>query len=296
MLKKLILATALLGVVGCAFNKDNPNNNATEVSDRQKQLNTYNRVTGFYTGKLTTTATQQDVELRLFTLEDESGTNANGEERYRIVLRGKFQFNSNKLQLVNMKARFIPETSELILRNEAASPGIDDVHTINAKVVGQKIVGEVKSVSGVIGVLDLTLASNQSSAPGNTEENEFYERLRRQYESFAGTYVGNNVKDGKAAFQFQIRLQVVKEGIVPKIIGELTRSDDPKNTATLTLTGLYRGETTPPSLVLTGIPRLFPSSPYKATIDGVLDGDTYKGTWVSNVNGFEGEFVLNKIK
>ncbi|WP_374078393.1 hypothetical protein [Bdellovibrio bacteriovorus] len=297
MLKKLILSVAMLSLAACAFDKDTSDDNAREVAERQRQLNTYSRVVGFYSGKLTTPAAQQDVELRLFTLENEAGKNSNGDERYSVVLRGNYKKLNPVGPGYNFKARYIPETAELILTNDSTALGVDDIHTINAKFSGQKIIGEVKSVSGVIGVLDLTLTSNERQAPGNNEENEYYERLRRQYESIAGTYAGNNTVDGKAKFSFTISLQVIKVGLTPQIVGEFKRSDDPGESVSLTLTAVYQPELSPAILTLTGVPRFNPTnSPYKATFEGTLIGDEYKGSWRTNIKGFEGDFVLKKVK
>lgn len=297
MLKKLILSVAMLSLAACAFDKDTSDDNAREVAERQRQLNTYSRVVGFYSGKLTTPAAQQDVELRLFTLENEAGKNSNGDERYSVVLRGNYKKLNPVGPGYNFKARYIPETAELILTNDSTTLGVDDIHTINAKFSGQKIIGEVKSVSGVIGVLDLTLTSNERQAPGNNEENEYYERLRRQYEGIAGTYVGNNTVEGKAKFSFTISLQVIKVGLAPQIVGEFKRSDDPGESVSLTLTAVYQPELSPAILTLTGVPRFNPTnSPYKATFEGTLIGDEYKGSWRTNIKGFEGDFVLKKVK
>ncbi len=298
MMKKLILASALLALVGCAFDKDNATNNAREVEERQKLMSKFSRVVGYYTGKLTTSAAQQDVELRLFTLEDQGGTNSSGEDRYRVVLRGNYKKINPVGPGFNFKARYIEETAELILTNEAGTLGVDDIHTINAKVVGQKIVGEVKSISGVIGVLDLALTSNQTKVPGGSnEENEYYERLSRQYNAIAGTYAGENVVDGKVTYQFSVSLQVVKTGIVPQLIGEFKRHDDPEGNVSLTLTAVYQPELSPAVLTLTGKPRYNPNnSPYQGTFQGTLIGDEYKGSWRTNIRGFEGEFLLKKVK
>lgn len=295
MIKKLILLTALLNLMACAFNNDNANNNAAEMADRLKQLEKFSRVVGLYTGKLTTSAAQQDVELRLFTLESEAGTNANGDERSRIVLRGNYK----KINPVGpgyiLKAIYYPETGELILTNESATLGVDDVHTINAKLKDQTITGEAKSISNPIGILHLKLSSNERNAPGNTEENEYYARLRRQYESIAGTYEGDNIVNGSVDHHFTIELRVSMDGVVPKLIGNYNRENHPEVAITIT-TAVYQPELNPPRLTLKGNPSYFGGTNYIATFEGVITGDEYIGSWETNIRGLQGDFALKKIK
>ncbi|MEK2644569.1 hypothetical protein [Bdellovibrio sp. BCCA] len=301
MLKKLILSVAILSLAACAFDKDKSKNNSKEAADLQEQSNNFEKVVGTYGGKLTTPSSQQDVELRLFTLSEPIGKNSDGEDIYRLVLRGNYKKLNPVGPGYNFKIRYIPQSSQLIFTNSVVGTagesnlGPDDIHTINAQIRGQQIVGQVKSVSGVIGALNLTLSSTENNVPGNNEQNEYYERLRRQYESISGTYAGNNVVDGKAKFGFKITLQVIKDGAVPLLIGEFKRDDDPGETVSLTLTAVYQPELTPATLTLTGKPRYNPNnSPYQATFEGTLIGDEYKGSWRTNIKGFEGNFVLRK--
>lgn len=316
MLKKLILSVAMLSLAACAFDKDKSKNNSKEAADLQEQSVAYEKITGTYTGKLTTPSSQQDVELRLFTLSEPIGRNSNGDDIYRWVLRGNYKKLNPVGPGFNFKIRYIPETAQLILTNAQVggssnnssgdsnnnSPkdptiGLDDIHTINARIQGQQIIGEVKSISGVIGTLTLNLASSESNVPGNNEQNEYYERLHRQYESISGTYAGDNVINGKVKFGFKVILQAVKAGGVPYLIGEFKRDDDPADSVTLTLTALYQPELATPTLTLIGKPRYNPNnSPYQATFEGTLIGDEYKGSWRTNIKGFEGDFVLKKVK
>lgn len=296
MFKNILIIIVAFTLGACAFDQDTGAENAREVAERQKQLATFSKVTGFYSGKLTTSSVQQDIELRLFTLEKEAGKNSRDEDRYTVVLRGNYKKINPVGPGYNLKARYIPETAELILTNESVNVSVDDVHTINARIVGNKIIGEVKSISGLIGILDLTLSSNERQTPGNNEENEYYERLRRQYEAIAGVYTGQNVIDGKAKFSFTISLQVVKVGMEPQLIGEFKRSDDPSESVSLTLTAIYQPELAPPLLTLSGTPRYNPNnSPYKATFEGTLVDGVYTGSWRTNIKGFEGNFTLNKV-
>lgn len=295
MIKKIIFIATLLGLVGCAFDNDNANNNAAEVSNRLKQLEKFSRIVGLYTGKLTTSSAQQDVELRLFTLESEAGTNANGDERSRIVLRGNYK----KINPVGpgyiLKAIYYPETGELILNNDTAVPGVDDIHTINASLKDQKIVGEAKSISNLIGILDLTLSTNERQSPGNTEQNEYYERLRRQYDSISGTYAGENIVNGKVDHRFTITLRVSMDGVVPKLTGNYNRENHPEVAVNFT-SAVYQPDLSPARLTLKGTPSYFGGTSYVATFDGILTDNEFIGSWETSIRGYQGEFKLKKMQ
>lgn len=295
MIKTFILIATLISLAGCAFDKDNANNNAAEMSNRLKQLEKFSRVVGLYTGKLTTSAGQQDVELRLFTLENEAGTNANGDERSRIVLRGNYK----KINPVGpgyiLKAIYYPETGELILNNDAANPGVDDVHTINARLQNQKIAGEAKSISNLIGILDLALSTNERKTPGNTEENDYYARLRRQYENISGTYAGENIVNGKADHRFSIELRVSMDGVVPKLTGNYNRENHPEVAVNFT-SAVYQPDLNPPRLTLKGTPSYFGGTNFVATFDGILTAEEFVGSWETSIRGYQGEFKLKKVK
>ena len=294
MLQKIILLVALLGLSACAFDKDTSKANAKEVAERERQLQTYSKVTGLYRGTLTTGEAQQSVELRLFTLENEAGKNSNGDERYSVVLRGNYRKMNPVGPGYNFKARYIPETAELIFTNDAAL-GADDIHTINAKLAGQKIVGEVKSLSGIIGVLDLSLSSTEARTPGNSE-NEYNESLFRQYAKIAGVYKGDNVVDGKVNFTVTLTLQVIFDKKVPMLIGKFHRDDDTSGIIDMNLTTAYQPDLVPAILSMTGTLVVPGNVPYSASFYGTIENDTYTGSWRSNTRGFQGDFVLKKVK
>ncbi len=316
MLKKLILFAAILSLSACAFDKDSSRVNAKEAAEREKLIQTYKPVEGLYRGTMTTDTFTQPVELRMFTLEVEAGKNANGEERYLKVMRGNFKKMNSVDPNTSFKARFVPETGELILTNSKENLEADDVHTINANVSGQKINGDAITVSGDIGKLELTLISSASNKPGNSET-EFNERLRRQYESIAGTYVGENILDGKVTFKGTLILYVMEKEVdpsaggknssasvapstvkklQPQLVGEFQRSDDPSNDLALILATSYQPEAAPPKLIMTGKLGRITNVPYEANFQGVFIDGHYLGSWRSSTRGFQGDFILKKVK
>ena len=299
MLKKMILALTVLTLSACAFDKDASKNNAKEVEETQRQKSTYDPITGVYTGQLRTPSNRQDISITLFTLAEPVAPNSDRDDGFRWVLRANYKKINPVGMGYSLKARFIPETGQLILTNENISKGtigMDDVHTIEAKIVGQRIIGEAKSITGVIGTVELNMTSNEAAAPGNNEEAEYYERLRQQYESIAGVYAGDNVVNGKVTFSFKISLQVIREGLVPKLVGEFNRDDDPTSSVSLSLSGIYQPDLTPATLTLSGKPRFNSNnSSYAATFEGTIVNGVYKGSWFTNTRGAEGSFTLKKM-
>ncbi|UOF02837.1 hypothetical protein [Bdellovibrio reynosensis] len=296
MLKKLILILGVLSLTACAFDQDTSKSDAKEAEERARLLSKYNSVVGTYAGKLSTGNSEKDIELTLFTLEEVDSQNQNGEDTNRVVLRANYKAINPASAGLNLRVRYIPETSELIFTNENKTPGPDDVHTINAKIAGNTIEGQVKSLSGLVGVLKVSLQSAERQKPGSdNQEHEYYERLREQYEAIAGTYTGANIKGGKATFTFTITLQVVKEGKVPKLIGRFDRADDPAGSVSLYLKVNYQTDLNPPVLTITGT-SIQHSSDYLATFDGTLVNGEYKGSWQNNKQGFQGDFTLKKVQ
>lgn len=296
MIKKFLTIITVLTLSACAFNNDNPNNNSEEILERQRQLEKFNRIVGLYTGKLYTSTSAQDVEIRLFTLDENAGSNSNGADRLRKVLRASFAKTNPVSFETSLKGVYYPETGELTFVN-IAEPGkitIDDIHTINANINNQKITGEVKSISNVIGRLEVTLSSNQSSGGGDNQTIEYYKRLRQEYETITGTYAGENIVDGKPQYNFTLELRLKPDGIVPKLIGFFRR----ENLASVTMNFtnvVYQPNLNPPQLTIHATPRDFGKSATFATFEGILINDEYTGSWSTETNGFQGSFKLKKI-
>lgn len=322
MFKNLILFATTLGLSACAFDKDSSKVNAKDTADRLRLEQAYKPLANnVYRGTITTDTFQQPIELRLFMLEVKDGKNANGEDRYLKVLQGNLRKTNSVDASNNYNARFISETGELILSNVAEKDlSSDDVHTVNAVVNGDKITGQSITVSGDVGIVDLTLYSNSSSKPGNSES-EFNERLRRQYEAIAGTYVGDNVFDGKVNFKATLVLYVLEKEVPnssgsssssgssnggtpapgtkkirPELMAEFTRSDDPSNDLALLLTSVYQPEAVPAKLIMTGKLGRITNVPYEANFSGVFIDGNYHGSWRSSTRGFQGDFILKKVK
>ena len=294
MLKKIILLAAVLGLSACAFDKDESKVNAKEAADRAKIESIYKPIEGVYRGTLTTDTVKQPVELRLFILEVQSGQNANGEDRYLKVLRANLKQTNSTDPSSNFKARYIQETGELILSNSSTSFMDNEAHTINAKVIGEKIVGDAVTIAGQVGQIELSLTSKSSNRPDNSD-GEFKERLRRQYQAIVGTYVGENILEGKATFTGTLTLSIVEKEIGPYLVGQFKRNDDPLNDMMMILTSTYEPQYSPARLTMTG--KLSHTNiNYEANFQGVFIDGNYHGSWRSSTRGFQGDFILKKVK
>lgn len=288
MLKQLILASALLSLVGCAFNKDDNGAKNRELAQNEKLSDTYRPLLGTWSGKLTTETGVRDVSIEFFTLNAMDGTtDADGAERVRKVLRANYRRINPVGENYRFKVGFSQVTGQVSFTNIAGSLGSDDVHTIDAVVKGDQIVGEAKSETRVVGVLNLRLTSRSSNTGGGTEENEYNERLRAQLQVAAGEYTGKiAMSEGKTDVEVRLNVVNVTDSSgkkVPTLTGSL-RILTGRGNVNLNLTALYEADLNPAKLTLTG---KYPQSntDYTATIEGTLVNGAFVGTFSTNVNG-----------
>ncbi|MNL26328.1 hypothetical protein D3C87_1478470 [compost metagenome] len=155
------------------------------------------------------------------------------------------------------------------------------------------MVGKATTKGGYQSNADLALTSRESSGEDDsTEDNEYYDAVRRQYQVIAGNYVGNLLNaDGSVFLQAEISLLVYEETpengniSIPYLQGNFTDlNDNARDPVTgdrygfsdLTLDATYNLNVTPNRLTLVGTP-VFGTSKFRATmvldvIDGKLVG------------------------
>lgn len=290
-----VSATLLFGA--CAFSGNSDSTAQKEVNDRQKLQSIYSAVTGTYSGTLTTPSSVQNIEVNLFTLDVKDGVNSDGSDKFRVVLKAAYKKIAPAGAGFTYLARYIQETSELILTNENASLGIDDIHTINAKVVGQRILGEAKSPTGTVGVIDLGLTSRSVQKPGDNEKDDLNRRLREQYNQITGYYEGTVLppENERAPFKTSIKIYIVESIVngetVPQLVGVYKLKNDPTGDLDLGLTVSYRADLKPQRLTLSGKG----GGTYTVFLDGVLNqGDLVMS--MTNSKGYVGEVTYKKVK
>lgn len=290
-----LFSSALLGA--CAFSGNSTAGNQKEVTDRQKLQSTYSAVTGTYTGTLTTASAVQNIEMNLFTLDVKDGVNSDGSDKFRVVLKSAYKKISPVGAGYTYLVRFIPETSELILTNEDPKIGIDDIHTINAKVTGQRITGEAKSPTGIVGVIDLALSSRNAQKPGDNEKDDLNRRLRDQYNKVTGYYEGTVLppENEQAPFNTSLKIYIVESIVngetVPQLVGLYKLKNDPSGDLNLGLTISYRADLNPQRMTLSGKG----AGTYSVYLDGFIEnGDLHMS--MTNFKGSVGEVVYKKVK
>lgn len=295
-MKLLITAALMLSLVGCAFEKDRSATTRKEVSDRTTTEKTFAPIIGTYQGTMTTPSRVHQVEITVFTLEVRTGTNPNGMPTYTKELRALYKKLDPVGPDVTFEARFYNELGNLILGAPSIAPkGADDVNTIDAKLIGQRLTGDVKSISGLIGRLDLSLVSKQQDVPDQGAESDYNERLRRQYEEVVGEYTGivQPKASENAPFAITIRLSItVNANNVPVLTGELNYPFDRTMDQNLTVT--YRADWKPARLAMIGKSRTNSSTNYTTTFDAAIEGNALVGSMSSSDRISEGTFRLIK--
>ncbi len=199
-MKNAILLILSLFYVGCAFDSTSSEINQREnktIEEKNRVLrNNYGLVTGFYQGKLRLANEERMVTLGIYTLEVKEGTNSSGEPIFKPVLNAVYrQIYPVEVPIV-LDGRYVPETGELSFINANSIQSMDSLHTINASINGSKILGVVKTPTGVLGDLDLDFIQKKVDAPLEGDADHIAEKLRQQFEIITGTYVGKLKSSG----------------------------------------------------------------------------------------------------
>src|SRR5690606_30553714 len=82
----------------------------------------------------------------------------------------------------------------------------------------------------------------------------------------------------------------------PELMAEFSRSDDPDNDLLLILNSVYQPEAVPAKLIMTGKVGRYSNLPYEASFSGVFIDGNYHGSWRNSTRGFQGDFILKKVK
>lgn len=180
-------------VTSCAFDQSPSQINQREnksIEEKNRVLRTnYDLVTGFYQGKLKLANEERTVTLGIYTLEVKEGTNSSGEPVFKPMLKAVYrQIYPVEVPIV-LDGRFVPETGELSFLN-SSSTGMDTLHTINGLFHTQKITGEAKTPTGLLGQLELSFVQKKVDAPMEGDDDHIAQKLRQQFEIISGTYVG----------------------------------------------------------------------------------------------------------
>lgn len=302
MLKNLILAMTVLSLSACAFDQDKNADKQRENERNQALQKSYKPVIGTYKGTLTTADGAQEVDLVFFDLKVANGKNSDGSTRLVSQLHATLKKAGGNFDFI---VALTEETCAISMVNlkDLSGLGRDDIQTIDARVNGEKIVGEAKGIAGSIGILDVVLKTRENSG-GNSgrEEVAYYERIRAKLNTIVGTYTGSlkqvgGTFDGKSVgITVKLYIQEVPNGAItiPTLIGDFSRADDASGTVALNLKGEFDFESNPARLTLEGTPRFNPGSNYKATIYGTVVNGAFAGDMTTSVGFGGGKFTLEK--
>lgn len=295
-MKNIFALLLSISLIGCAFGKDPSSENKEEVQERQKLSDTYSKVKGVYAGPLFTGSANHDIELSIFTEDVKQGVNSDGTDRFRLVLKGTYTRINPAGASQTLDGRFIPETGELILSNPRNDLGPDDVKSINAKLEGNKLVGEVKRSTGVIGQFVLELSSQESRVPDTNERERTNERIRQTLKKIVGKYEGVVLPPPQLEAPFAIEVElfinevVGPNGTTPTLAAYYRLVDDTTGSSDLPMTASYDAELSPAKLTLNGQGALN----YAVTLEGYLTPSGAIRGSLKNQKGFVGNVELKK--
>lgn len=299
MKKYLVLLTCWLAI-GCGLNSDgSKSDKVTEkyVEDRAKLVDSYAVVRGTYRGTLNDGQKEYPIELALYTLEEKAGVDSNGETVIRPVLYSRYRRLDVVVADTIMNARYIAESGELILSNPSAKSA-DEIQSVNAKLNGKQILGQVNQIKGVLGLLNVQLTSRDVVSAGEGDQNEINNRLRAQLQAIAGTYEGRVVPSPGVADEFPIQVQLFvvdmnsSAGVVPTLVGHYKRLDDELNVAEQNMAVVYKPETNPPQLNLQSASNNR-ASPYMVVMNGTLVDGVAQGRLFTQ-KGYVGDYEIKR--
>lgn len=321
-LKSLILLAFVAALSACSFDKSDGIDGSNEAQIREKLKRAYDAVAGTYQGTLKVSGgTDHIIKIRLYRLEEDSTDNSNGASGKKPVLYGTYTKVSPIGPGYEFDGRIFEGKNELVLTNKSSNLQKDDIHTVTGNIVGGHFLGKAITKGGFSGDIDLPLITRENAGGGNSEDTEYYDNLRKQYQEIAGQYEGQILRrDGTVYSNIVIRLIVENQSTtanpeisVPILLGRFHNVGDKIGVdpdgneigmSDLNLTSVYNTKVEPRRLTLYGVPIYRgDSNEFRASMDGVLTVKTnakgeaelqYHGSYSQRPMTFSGEFVLKR--
>lgn len=320
-LKSLILLAFVAALSACSFDKSDGIDGSNEAQIREKLKRAYDSVAGTYQGTLKVAGSaDQIIKIRLYRLEETDNSNSNGANGKKPILIGNYTKVSPIGPGYEFDARYFEGKNELVMTNLATSLNKDDVHTITANIVGNRIVGKAITKGGYTGNIDLPLITRESAGNGGTtEDTEYYDNLRRQFQEISGVYEGKILRaDGKTFMEATVTLLVEntknpanEEISIPSLVGKLhdvnenmgnDSAGNPIGMSDMNFTSVYNTKVEPRRLTLYGTPVYGgESNPFRSSLEGVLTMEpdasgnvalVFRGTYSQKPASFTGQFVF----
>jgi hypothetical protein len=318
-LKSLILLAFVAALSACSFEKNDSIDASGENQIREKLRSAYDSVAGTYQGTLQiSNGANQIIKVRLYRLEKDDDSNSSGASRKIPVLVGNYTKVSPIGPGYEFDARYYEGKKELIMTNVGTNLNNDDVHTISAQIINGHIIGKAITKGGYQGNIDLPLITRESAGTGDTtEDNEYYDNLRRQYQEIAGIYEGKIMRaDGKVFMAATITLSIENnksptnpEISIPSLVGKMhdlnenmgqDGAGNPIGMSDVNFTSVYNTKVTPRRLTLYGVPVYGgESNPFRSSLESKIELDAngtmvFYGTYTQKPASFTGEFMFTR--
>lgn len=313
MLKKLILILSVLSLAACAFNNDESSANKRNkklAEENARAAATFSKVEGSYQGNLIReNGATEVIEITLVGLVEEVGKNEDGSAINQYLQTAVYtRLSPSSAALTGLSANYTPEVGALTITNPDKTIKNDDIHSITATIKDGVMSGVVKSKAGILGHMTLKFVVGGSSNDGNGSDEQYYERLRKEYTQIAGLYSGCVIptkemsQKGSQSFKAKITLslfeQKVSEGkdetTRPTLVGIFKRNYDTIDAYLADLTGSYRNDLVPAILTLNGKYR-GDKVGYQTVFKGSLSKDgEYIADFASSTRGIEGKMYFKK--
>ncbi len=304
----LVLGAMLFGA-GCSYSPENTGSSAQTKKMAEQNAQTaavFNKIAGTYSGVLKTPNGDENIQINLSTLAVSEGVkNSDGSDKIRITLSVAYlKISPVGRPLVNFAISFTPESGELTLINQddKSKKDLDEVNTIFAQINNDILTGTVRSATHDLGTLNLHKTSNGGASIPNGAEEEYNERLRQQYTSIAGSYVGCVVPTEGGSLQKPYTARMLlslhedntdPKNPVPTLAGNFHRDTDKTDGTDTSLSATFRPELNPPTLTITGKPYIS-NNGYVSTFYGTYIDNEFSGTFTSTKKGLEGRIFMNK--
>lgn len=201
-----VISAVLL--VGCAFSESSDVDNSQQQKYNKIIEKTYGGLIGTYDGTLRLSVPEsgaQDPVVRMILfLGTETTTNQDGTPGTRKVPLAYLRIQSDWIEIHNLKVQGYNEDDgtfamQVIRKGapgegQAATP--EDIDSASLRRQGPRVFGPLRTVSGIVGDLELTYTSNNTTVPRETEDidnsqQQRYNRIiQRTYGPLIGTYDG----------------------------------------------------------------------------------------------------------
>lgn len=267
-----------------------------EIEENARLRRQYEIVKGTWEGILQEGQRSEKIRVILF-VQDERSQGQQGNTITRPVLYARLYTTDIVRYDFTFSSRYRREINELVLFNANA-----EVQSISGNFTdSETFLGTASSPRGTLGTVTLKRVSTDTPAPGQGEENDRNERLRRQYQPLVGKYIGkmesmsNSTRPESRGFTVELFLttQATPTGSVPVLNGHYKLTDT-GGILDLSLAVIYKPELNPPQITLTSQGIVTRPGNYFVTLEGTLQPDgSIRGNHMTQM-GLTGIFTLKR--